>query len=97
MEQRRCPMEDQQMQIYDNSVLKWTKPQTHPKIAVIMDQAIKEGCPEDWFMNWIKSIHKGDKNLVSNYRTITVNFVMSKLYGTIVEQKISSWSENNHK
>ena len=62
-----------------------------------MDQAIKQGFPEYWFMNLIKSIHKGDKNLVSNYQTIMVDFVMAKLYGTIMEQKIGSWSEHNHK
>ena len=63
-----------------------------------MDQAIKKGSPEDWVVNWIKPNHKrGEKNLVSNYRTIMVNSVMAKLYTIIMEQKISSCIEHHHK
>ena len=44
-------------------LLKWTMPYTHHWI--IIDQAIKQGLPNDWLVNWTKTIYK-----VSNYCTI---------------------------
>ena len=64
----------------------------------IIEQAIKQGFPNDWLMNWIKPIFKaGDKNQVSNYRTIMVSSTIAKLYSTIMEQKISTWAESTSK
>ena len=63
-----------------------------------MDKATKQSFPEDWLMNWIKQIHKGeDKNLVSNYSTIMVSSVMTKLNRTITTQRTSLWAEHRHK
>ena len=57
----------------------------------IIDQAIKQGLLNDWLMNWIKPILKvGDKNKVSNYRTIMVSSTIAKLYNAIMEQKVSA-------
>ena len=45
-----------------SELLKWTMPSTHHWIMTIIDQAIKQGLPNDWLMNWIKPIFKvGDK------------------------------------
>ena len=33
--------------------LKWTMPSTRHWIMTIIDQAIKQGLPNDWLMNWI--------------------------------------------
>ena len=64
----------------------------------ITEQAIKQGFSNDWLMNWIKPIFKfGDKNQVSNYRTIMVSSTMAKLYSTIMEQTISTWAESTSK
>ena len=42
----------------------------------IIDQAIKQGLPNDLLMNWIKPIFKArDKNQVSNYCTIKMDNV----------------------
>ena len=42
---------------------KWTRPHTRHWILTIIEQAIKQGFPNDWLMNWIKPIFKsGDKN-----------------------------------
>ena len=48
--------------------------------------------------NWIKPLHKGgDVNNVNNYRTIMVGSLMAKLFGCIMESKISVWAEKNGK
>ena len=48
--------------------------------------------------NWIKPLHKGgDVNNVNNYRTIMVGSLMAKLFGCIMESKISAWVEKNGK
>ena len=81
-----------------SELLKWTMPHTHHWIMTIIEQAIKQGFPNDWLMNWIKPIFKaGDKNQVSNYRTIMVSSTIAKLYSTIMEQKISTWAESTSK
>ena len=73
------------------SLLKWTRPHTRHWILTIIEQAIKQGFPNDWLMNWIKPIFKsGDKN---HYRTIMVNSTIANLYNTIMEQKISTWAK----
>ena len=46
-----------------SELLKWTRPHTRHWIMTIIEQAIKQGFPNDWLMNWIKPIFKsGDKN-----------------------------------
>ena len=64
----------------------------------IIEQAIKQGFPNDWLMNLIKPIFKArDKNQVSNYRTIMVSSTIAKLYNTIMKQKMSTWVESTSK
>ena len=47
---------------------------------LFIEQAIKQGFPNDWLINWIKPIFKvGDKNQVSNYCTIMVSSTIAKL------------------
>ena len=42
-----------------SELLKWTKPDTRHSILTIIEQAIKQGFPNDWqLMNWIKPIFK---------------------------------------
>ena len=46
-------------------------------------------------MNWIKPIHTlGDKNLLSYYQSIMVHSVMTRLYSTIMEQKMLMANEH---
>jgi hypothetical protein len=35
----------------------------------------------------------GDRNIPSNYRTIMISPILAKLYGIILEKKISLWLE----
>jgi hypothetical protein len=39
----------------------------------------------------------GDKNIPSNYRTIMISSILAKLYGIILEKKISIWLESHGK
>ena len=52
----------------------------------------------EWIQKWIKPIHKaGERSIPKNYRTIMVGSVMAKLFGTIMENKISTWAQENSK
>ena len=45
-------------------------------------------------MNWIKPIFEvGNKNQVSNYRTIMMSSTIARLYSTIMKQKVSGWAK----
>jgi hypothetical protein len=39
----------------------------------------------------------GDRNIPSNYRTIMISPILAKLYGIILEKKISLWLESHSK
>jgi hypothetical protein len=39
----------------------------------------------------------GDINNPSNYRTIMVNPLMGKLFGSMIERRINSWAEDEGK
>ena len=62
-------------------------------IMTIINQAIKQGLPNEQLVNWIKPIFKGDRNKVSNYCTIMVSSTIAMLYSTSMEQKVSAWVE----
>ena len=56
----------------------------------MFNDALQHVMSHDWTTNWIKHLHKGgDVNNVNNYRTITVGSLMAKLFGCIMESKIS--------
>jgi hypothetical protein len=42
-------------------------------------------------------LKNGDRNMPSNYRTIMINLILAKLYGIILEKKISLWLESHSK
>ena len=79
-------------------MLKWTSEDTRVWICDMFNLALQHGLPYDWSTNWIKPLHKGgDVDNVSNYRTIMVGSIMAKLFGCIMEMKISEWAELNNK
>ena len=60
--------------------------------------ALQHGMPHDWSTNWIKPLHKGgDITNANNYRTIMIGSIMTKLFGSVMEEKISAWAEANEK
>ena len=60
---------------------------------------VMQGCfPMEWTTSVVIPLHKsGDVNNPSNYRTIMVNPLLSKLYGSMVEQRISGWAKKEGK
>jgi hypothetical protein len=40
---------------------------------------------------------RGDKNNLSNYRTLIISPLLAKLYGIILEKKINVWLEIHEK
>ena len=64
----------------------------------MMNQAINQHLPNDWQENWVRALFKGgDRNLLTNYRTIMVSSCMAKLFGSIIEKDLSTWAEYNGK
>jgi hypothetical protein len=60
--------------------------------------SISQGFPKPWTQSLIVPIFKnGDRNILSNYRTIMISPILAKLYGIILEKKISLWLESHGK
>ncbi|MCO5590499.1 hypothetical protein L7F22_044469 [Adiantum nelumboides] len=79
-------------------MLKWAGPTAQKWLHDLLNQAVAHGIPCDWQENWIKALYKGgDRNQPSNYRTIMIGACMNKLLGSMVEQEMSKWAENNNK
>lgn len=63
-----------------------------PHIHKLFNQAVKQGLPKPWTQSLIIPIFKsGDTNNPSNYRTIMISPILAKLYGIILERKLSIW------
>ena len=79
-------------------MLKWTGKEAHIWISDMFNDALQHRMSYNWTTNWIKPLHKGgDINNVNNYRTIMVGSLMAKLFGCIMESKISVWAEKSGK
>jgi hypothetical protein len=69
-----------------------------PHIHKLFNMVVKQGFPKPWTQSLIVPIFKsGDKNNPSNYRTIMISPLLAKLYGIILEKKISIWLESQEK
>jgi hypothetical protein len=69
-----------------------------PRIHKLFNLAVKQGFPKTWTQSLIVPIFKnGDTNIPSNNRTIMISPILSKLYGIILEKKISLWLETHGK
>lgn len=83
---------------FNTEMLKWTKEYTRGCLVRLLNNAIENGFPLEWQDNWLKPIYKGgDRNQLTNYRTIMVGSTMAKLFSTIIENKLSLWAEFNKK
>ena len=64
----------------------------------MMNKAMLQGLPRNWQENWVKALFKGgNQNQLTNYRTIMVGSCVAKFFGSIVEQDIIAWDEDNGK
>lgn len=79
-------------------MIKWKREETHGWICEMFNILLQHGMPHDWNTNWIKPLHEGgDINNVSNYQMIMIGSIMSNLYGSIMEMKLSAWAKTNDK
>lgn len=52
--------------------------------------------PEDWSVSTLSPIHKkGDKNIPDNYRGISLQPVISKIFTNILNKRLKEWSNEN--
>jgi hypothetical protein len=83
---------------YQAEIFKIGGPILIPHIHKLFNLAVKQGFPKPWMQSLIVPIFKnGDKNIPSNYRTIMISPILAKLYGIILEKKISIWLESHGK
>ena len=79
-------------------MLKWLPEEGIAYITDILNHAYHNGFPLDWQDHWIKALHKGgNKNELGNYRTIMIGPLMAKLFGGLMERKLSKWAEMHAK
>jgi hypothetical protein len=72
--------------------LEWGNGILVPHIYHIFNDVIKKGFLENWTTSMVMLLHKnGVINNPSNYRTIMINPLLGKLFGSMVERKISKW------
>ena len=79
-------------------MLKWLPQEGLAYVTDMLNHAYIHGFPIDWQDNCIKALHKGgDRNELSNYRTIMLAPIMTKLFGSLLESKLNVWAEKHTK
>jgi hypothetical protein len=69
-----------------------------PHIHKIFNLVVKKSFPKPWMQSLIVPIFKnGDRNILSNYRTIMISSILANIYGIILENKINLWLESHGK
>ena len=79
---------------YQAEILKMGRSILIPYLHKLLNLVVTHGFPWLWTQSLIVPIFKnGDKSAPSNYRTIMVSHILVKLYGLILEKKLSLWLE----
>lgn len=80
-----------------NELIKnWDDSVTDTLFTMFQRFALSESTPRDWNTGIIIPIHKkGDKADLNNYRGITLNSCISKIYTRIITKHVSTFVENN--
>ena len=78
--------------------LKWGLKILSPHITKNFNNIIQQGFLADWTTSMeIPLFKSGDVNNPSNYKTIMINPLFAKLFGSMIENKISKWTEESDK
>ena len=65
-------------------------------ISVVFNKSFDSSFPSAHSIGRLPSIFKSeDEHDLDNYRGITVSTVLSKLYATVLERRISGWAEEH--
>ena len=71
--------------------LKWGSKTLAPYITRIFNNIVQQGLPTDWTTSLAIPLFKGgDVNDPSNYRTIMINPLFAKLFGSMLEIELAS-------
>lgn len=64
-------------------------------LARLFNRVMYEGLPDSWRLSTIVPIFKsGDPMIPGNYRTIMVGHTLTRLYASILEQRLNGWAED---
>ena len=79
-------------------MLKWTRKKSHAWINDMFNHAWLHGMPYDQITNGLNLYTKAEMKIYgNNYQIIMVGSLMTKLFGCIMESKISAWAGKNGK
>ncbi len=68
------------------------------RVKKYFNNIIQQGLPTNWTISLTIPLFKsGDVNNPSNYRTIMINPLFAKLFGSMLENKINKWAEERDK
>ena len=73
-----------------NEILKYSSPITLQAFAKLFNLLLETGCyPHQWKKSFIIAIHKsGDKNILNNYRGISLMNCLSKLFSAVLNERL---------
>ncbi|KAL3681105.1 hypothetical protein R1sor_024061 [Riccia sorocarpa] len=75
-------------------ILRWGGPVLRKELALMLSKASCEGLPAAWTHHKVVPLYKqGPRNDPASYRTIMVASIFAKLYGRILEGRLSRWCE----
>jgi hypothetical protein len=78
--------------------LKWGSKTLAPHIMKIFNNIIQQRFPTDWTTSLAIPLFKsGEVNNPSNYRTMMINPLFAKLFGSMLENRINKWAEEGDK
>jgi hypothetical protein len=78
--------------------LKWGSKTLAPHIMKFFNNIIQQGFPTYWTTNLAIPLFKsGEVNNPSNYRTIMINPLFAKLFGSMLENRINKWAKEGDK
>ena len=83
---------------YEVEILKMGRSILIPYLHKLLNLVVTHGFPQLWTQSLIVPKFKnGYKSVPSNYRMIMVSHILAKLYGLILEKKLSLWLESQGK
>ncbi|KAL3677230.1 hypothetical protein R1sor_027178 [Riccia sorocarpa] len=77
-------------------MLRWGGRNLHTVVTNLLNSACQHGFPDDWSSRKVIPLHKsGPKTDPKNYRTIMIAHVLAKLFGRLLESRLSLWCEDH--
>jgi exonuclease III len=86
------------LDLISNEMIKAALPVVKQAMLKLFNLCLDSECyPESWCTGYIVPIHKsGSKLQPSNYRPVTISSCLGKVFGSILNNRINSYLENNN-